>query len=353
MVLIRDNVTARLVRLHRQGQGVLMFKSPASRLLYLPVLAIVMAVSGSPAAFAAEMSFQQWLGGDRAEGLKRGLKPATLESALTGIEPIPRVIELDRRQPEFTLTFDQYMNRVVSAKRVKKGRKKLSENRELLTKIGAKYRVQPRFIVALWGIETDFGRISGGFKVIPALATLAYDGRRSKYFRKELFNALTIIDQGHITAGKMMGSWAGAMGQNQFMPSSFLRYAVDHDGDGKRNIWSNRNDVFASTANYLSRVGWRDDQTWGRAARLPDGFDQALIGLKVKKRLGEWQKLGVRRANGGDLPARDLVASLVRPKDGESHVYLIYDNYRAILKWNRAHLFATAVGTLADQIGGK
>jgi len=314
-------------------------------------LFLLAAVIAAPDAFGAEKRFERWLEGVREEGLRRGLKPATLDSALSGIEPIPHVIELDRRQPEFTLTFKQYMTRVVSARRVEKGRRKLRENRALLKAIGAKYRVQPRFIVALWGIETDFGRISGGFKVIPALATLAYDGRRSAYFRRELFHALTIIDQGHITAKRMMGSWAGAMGQNQFMPSSFIKFAVDHDGDGKRNIWTDRGDVFASTANYLSRVGWRYDQTWGREVRIPDGFDAALIGLKVKKRISEWQRLGVRRPGGGDLPTRDLVASLVRPEQDDSPVFIIYDNYRAILRWNRAHLFATAVGRLADLIG--
>jgi len=283
--------------------------------------------------------------------LRRGLKPSTLDSALSGLQPIARIIELDRRQPEFTLTFDQYMSRVVSARRVKQGRAKLEENRELLGMIGRRYRVQPRFIVALWGIETDFGRLTGGFKVVPALATLAFDGRRSAYFRKQLFDALTIIDRGHITADRMMGSWAGAMGQNQFMPSSFLSYAVDHDGDGRRDIWTSRADVFASTANYLKRVGWRGDQNWGRPVRLPPAFDTALLGLGIRKRLSEWQGLGVRRADGGDLPGRDLRVSLIRPKHDETPVYLVYDNYRAILKWNRAHLFATAVGILADRIG--
>jgi membrane-bound lytic murein transglycosylase B len=306
----------------------------------------------SPALAAGE-KFDAWLQGVRKEGLARGIKQSTLDSALTGLQVIPRVVELDRKQPEFTLTFDQYMSRVVSARRVKKGRAKYRENRELLDEIGKRYGVQPRFIVALWGIETDFGRLTGGFKVVAALATLAFDGRRSAYFRKQLFNALTIIDQGHITAAKMMGSWAGAMGQSQFMPSSFLNFAVDYDGDGRRDIWTNRADVFASAANYLKQAGWRGDQTWGRAATLPADFDVALLGLKTRKRLSEWQRLGVRRADGGDLPARDLRASLVRPKQGESPVYLVYDNYRAILKWNRAHLFATAVGTLADRVGGK
>ncbi len=314
-------------------------------------LAVACVVATASPAQAAGEGFKAWLQGVREEGLRRGLKPSTLDSALSGIQPIARIIELDRRQPEFTLTFDQYMSRVVSAGRVKQGRGKLEENRELLGRIGRRYGVQPRFIVALWGIETDFGRLTGGFKVVPALATLAFDGRRSAYFRKQLFDALTIIDRGHITADRMMGSWAGAMGQNQFMPSSFLSYAVDHDGDGRRDIWTSRADVFASTANYLKRVGWRGDQNWGRPVKLPPAFDTALLGLGIRKRLSEWQRLGIRRAGGGDLPGRDLRASLVRPKQGETPVYLVYDNYRAILKWNRAHLFATAVGILADRIG--
>ena len=309
-----------------------------------------LALAGS--ARAAEQEFSTWLDGVRAEARDRGMKEGTITSALSDVKPIPRVVELDRRQPEFTLTLEQYLSRVVSDRRVRKGRQRLAKHREILRDVSAKFGVQPRFIVALWGIETDFGRLKGGFSVIPALATLAYDGRRSAYFRKELFNALTIIDQGHITAENMIGSWAGAMGQNQFMPSSFLRYAVDYDGDGRRDIWTNTKDVFASTANYLHRVGWRDDQTWGRAVRIPDGFDPGLLGLKVKKGLAEWQALGVRRSDGTDLPSRNLTASLVRPGKDKGPVFVVYGNYRAILKWNRAHFFATAVGQLADRIAG-
>jgi len=176
----------------------------------------------------------------------------------------------------------------------------------LLEEVAQKYGVQARFIVAFWGIETDFGRITGGFPLVPALATLAYDGRRSAYFRKELLNALEILDGGHIAPKDMVGSWAGAMGQCQFMPSSFLNFAVDGDGDGRKDIWTNRKDVFASAANYLSRSGWKGDQTWGRQVRLPDGFDAKLADLDVRKTLAEWQGLGVRRLDGSDLPVRDL-----------------------------------------------
>lgn len=302
------------------------------------------------AANAATQTFPEWLEGVRAEARERGLKPGTISSALDALAPIPRVIELDRKQPEFTLTLQDYLSRVVNENRVKKGRRLLKENAAILNEVTAKYKVQPRFIVALWGIETDFGRLTGGFKVVQALATLAHDGRRSAYFRKELFNALKIIDQGHISADSMMGSWAGAMGQSQFMPSSFLNYAVDYNNDGRRDIWTTRADVFASAANYLASVGWRNDQTWGRQAKLPSSFDASMIGLKTQKRLSEWQALGVRRADGTNLPKRDLTASLVKPSKSDPRVYLVYDNYKAVLRWNRSNYFATAVGTLSDGI---
>ena len=296
--------------------------------------------------------FQIWLGKLRVEAEGKGISQSVLDEALAGIQPIPRVIELDRRQPEFTLTFTQYRDRVVPQSRIKKGRVKYQENRDLLEEIGGKIGVQPRFIVALWGIETDFGRVTGGFKVIPALATLAHDGRRSAYFRKELLNALQILHEGHIAPKEMMGSWAGAMGQSQFMPSSFLAHAVDYDGDGRRDIWTTRPDVFASAANYLAKSGWRADQTWGREVKLPPDFDFALADLKVRKPIGGWQALGVRQPDGGDLPTRQLSASIVLPEKGKmSPAYLVYSNYRTTLRWNRSTYFALAVGLLSDGIG--
>ena len=315
------------------------------------VVAAALALAAAPAAAAP--GFEAWLEGVREEARERGLKQATVESALSGLTPIARVVELDRKQPEFKLTLEQYLARVVPKARVDKGRARLARHRDLLRRVAAKYNVQPRFIVALWGIETDFGRHLGGFPAIQALASLAFDGRRSAYFRRELFNALTIVDQGHIAAKEMMGSWAGAMGQNQFMPSSFLRYAVDHDGDGKRDIWGTHADIFASSANYLSRVGWRGDQTWGRRVRLPENFDRALAGLKIRKGLGEWQRLGVRRPDGSDLPRRNLRSSILLPGGAAATPYAVYDNFHAILRWNRSNLFAIAVGTLADRIAGR
>ena len=304
----------------------------------------------SPVAGAEE--FQTWLRDLRAEAQAKGISAAILDEALSQIKPIPRVIELDRRQPEFTLTFTQYRDRVVPRARIRTGRAKFLANRALLEEIGKKIGVQPRFIVALWGIETDFGRVTGGFKVIPALATLAYDGRRSAYFRKELLNALQILNEGHIAPKDMVGSWAGAMGQCQFMPSSFLAHAIDYDGDGRRDIWTTRQDVFASAANYLAKSGWRSDQTWGREVTLPAGFDRAMADLKVRKPIGDWQAMGVRRAGGGDLPSRQLAASIVLPEKGKmSPAYMVYNNYRTTLLWNRSTYFALAVGLLADGIG--
>ena len=303
-------------------------------------------------AQAETLSFARWLEDLRQDALRHGVSAATLDSALSGIKPIARVIELDRKQPEFTLTFRQYQERVVPKARVEKGKRKLSENRALLKKIGKRFGVQPRFIVAFWGIETGFGRITGGYPVIAALTTLAFDGRRGAYFRRQLLDALTILDQGHIDIARMVGSWAGAMGQCQFMPSSFLAYAVDFDGDGRKDIWNSKEDVFASAANYLSRSGWRNDQTWGRPVKLPQSFDLYLADLKLRKRLSEWQRMGVRRANGADLPKRDLMASVVLAEGQAGPAFVVYNNYRAILKWNRSTFFAVAVGSLADRIGG-
>ncbi|MCR9255995.1 MAG: lytic murein transglycosylase [Alphaproteobacteria bacterium] len=322
----------------------------------LIVPAFVMAFAGglaglwpSDPARAAE-PFPQWLDGVREEARAAGISEEVIRAALTDFEPIARVIELDRSQPEGRLTLAQYLDRVISDARIRTGRARLAEHRAALEAVAEEYGVQPRFIVSLWGIETSYGRITGGYPVVQSLATLAHDGRRSDFFRKELLNALRILDEGHIEADKMLGSWAGAMGQSQFMPSSFLRLAVDGDGDGRKDIWTNQADVFASMANYLKRSGWRDDITWGRKAALPDGFSRDLIGLKVKRPLSFWQGQGVRRQDGRDLPVREIEASVIQPDGPGTQAYIVYENFRTTLKWNRSTYFATAVGTLADAL---
>ena len=297
-----------------------------------------------------DAKFLEWLEGVRMEARTQGISDAILDKSLADTAPIPRIIELDRNQPESTITFTNYVNRIVNATRVRIGRAKLDAHRKILDQVGQEFGVQPRFIVALWGIETNFGQFTGGFSVVDALATLAYDGRRSAYFRGELMKAFKILEEGHIAPEDMKGSWAGAMGQSQFMPSSFLAYARDHDGDGAKDIWNTQADVFASAANYLKNVGWNDDLTWGREVRLPPGFDASLAALDVVKKIGDWQQLGVRRTDGADLPARTIDASIILPGGQGQPAFMIYDNYRATLRWNRSHYFATAVGLLSDRI---
>ncbi len=306
-----------------------------------------------PAWADESAGFKEWLTAFEKEALDRGVSKGTLDKALRKVAPIPRVIELDRNQPEMKLTLDEYLNLMISTVRVAKGRTELKENRDLLETISARYGVQPRYLVTLWGIESDFGRLTGGFPVIGALATLAYDGRRSTFFRRELFKALRILEAGHISVARMTGSWAGAMGQMQFMPSTFQGFAVDFNENGRVNIWSERPDIFASAANYLAKSGWKGDQIWGREVQLPTGFDSAMIGLKTRKPISHWQASGVRRLNGTDLPAFDLTASIIRPDGAGGRTFMVYNNYRVLLKWNRSHSFALAVGLLSDRIGNR
>ena len=208
---------------------------------------------GISTTLASAVTFDEWIAEVRAEAASRGVSEAVLDKAFSNVKPIPKVVELDRKQPEFRLKVDEYLSRVINQRRINTGRRLLAENADLLNEVAEQYGVQPRFIVALWGIETDYGRVTGGFPVIGALATLAYDGRRAAFFREQLLQALDILEQGHIAPAAMKGSWAGAMGQSQFMPSSFHSFAVEHDGDGDKDIWQSREDVFGSIANYLAR----------------------------------------------------------------------------------------------------
>ena len=302
-------------------------------------------------SIASNQSYEAWLSEFKEEAMAKGISEATLNKAFEGVKPKPRIVKLDRNQPETIQTLQDYIKTRVTKSRIDLGRKKYQEHRKLLQDIESKYGVQGRFLVAFWGMETHYGKFTGGHYVIEALTTLAYDGRRSKFFRKQLFDALTIADQGHIPVEKMTGSWAGAMGQTQFMPSTFRAYAIDGDGDGKINLWESKADVFASAANYLSSIGWRDDQTWGREVELPSNFDHQLIKTKAKKTLQEWQALGVRKRYGHDLPKRNLKASIIQPDGEDGRAFITYpSNYNAILNWNRSHKFAISIGMLADAV---
>ncbi len=299
-----------------------------------------------PTAVAAQQDFDQWLVDLRLEAAARGISEATLAAALADVRPLPRVIELDRRQPESILTASEYLRSVLSPQRIAAAQERRREYAPLLQSIGKKYGVPPRILVALWGIESYFGTRAGDFRVVDALATLAWEGRRAAFFRRELLNALQIIDQGHVSAAQMKGSWAGAMGQFQFMPSTFQRFAVDYDNDGRKDIWSDPADAFASAANYLSKAGWQPGRGWGQRVKVPAGFDPALAGLDAGKSLAKWRTLGVKNIQG---PAKRQ-AYLLLPEGVEGPAFLVNDNFRVLLDWNRSTYFALAVGLLADEV---
>tara|TARA_B110000259_G_scaffold90296_1_gene104828 strand:+ start:196 stop:1173 length:978 start_codon:yes stop_codon:yes gene_type:complete len=283
-----------------------------------------------------------------SEALSLGISKKVINDFKKSSVFIPKVIKYDKSQPEFKLTLDQYLKRVVTPLKIKNANKKYKENKAILIKVGEFYGVQPRFIVALWGIETDFGRLTGGFPVISSLSTLAFEGRRHDYFKKELLNALKIIDKGHISLKKMTGSWAGAMGQCQFMPSSFLNYASDWDKNGTKDIWNSKGDVFASAANYLKKVGWSNKTTWGRKVNISN--------YKIKHKnnkilyLDDWSNLGVLKNNKNKLPSNKLKARLIIPDNYGQYGYLVYNNFENLLNWNRSNYFAIAVGKLSDNI---
>ena len=345
----------------------ILWQRPSRYLVFLLAFWLAAPATGEEApAVPYAAGFGPWLEGVRKEALSSGLSAELLDRVLAAIEFNPRVIELDRRQPEFTLTFGRYMETRVTLARVARGREKSAEFEHLLAAVGDRYGVEGRFVTAIWGMETNYGSHSGNMDVIGSLATLAYDTRRSAFFRKELMAALRILNEGHIDFAAMKGSWAGAMGQSQFMPTSFHAYAQDFDGDGRRDIWLNPADVFASIANYLKRHNWRGDLGWGREVVLPESFGtfeteiaqekplracrRALKEHSRQLPLSDWQEMGVRGVNGDDLPQNGILASLVRPAGNDGPAFLTYANYRAILSYNCSNFYALAVGHIADAL---
>jgi membrane-bound lytic murein transglycosylase B len=307
-------------------------------------------------------SFAEFLNGIRTEALARGIRPEIVNSALAGIEePSAVVIERDRSQAEVVQTLEQYLNQRMTARTVANGREMLTQYHDLLDEIAATYNIPPTLIVAIWGFESNFGRFTGVRPTIAALATLAWDPRRSSLFRRELFDALEILNRGDIDLAHMQGSWAGAMGQTQFMPSSYLRFAEDYDGDGRRDIWSTPADIFASIANYMKGNGWASGSTWGREVSVPaearrrianeierrDGPCQARRDMSAVLPASRWRELGVRTLAGDPLPDDMPNAALVT---GESRSFLVYRNYDALLEYNCAHSYAIGVGLLADAL---
>ncbi len=321
-----------------------------NRRVFLGGLAALPAMASQGQA-QGDNGFKAFLDGVRVEARRTGISPATLAAAFAGLRANPRVIELDRRQAEAGLTWEDYRDRImVSPSRVQNGQRAFADNAALLRGIKARYHVNPRIIVAIWGVETNFGGNTGGFGVIEALATLAWEGRRASYFRGEFLAALRVLEGGHITPARMRGSWAGAMGQPQFMPSNFERLAVDHDGDGRRDIWDSRADALASIAHYFQRNGWREGESWGCETLPPPGFDPDRADLETRRPLREFARLGFRAGNGGPLPGGELDASLVLPNRGGGQVFLGHHNLRVIRRYNPPVNYGLSVGLLADRM---
>ncbi|MCP1315081.1 MULTISPECIES: lytic murein transglycosylase [unclassified Halomonas] len=322
-----------------------------SALVSLPAHANLQLMSEVDARAAEQVqyaSFNQWLGDFRRHAREQGISEATLASAFDSLRYRERVIELDRYQPEFVRPIWQYLDSAVSDTRVATGREKLQAHRQTAEQMQGRYGVPAEIVVAIWGIESNYGSNFGDFSTLEALATLAYDGRRREFARNELLSALRIIDEGDISAEQMKGSWAGAMGHTQFIPSSFEAYAVDGDNDGRRDIWGSIPDVMASTANYLAKAGWQSGQPWGREVILPDGFDYAQTERRSTR---EWAAQGVRAVS-GELPEFDSAAIIV-PAGARGPAFLVGPNFRAILRYNNATSYALAVATLGDAIAGR
>ena len=297
----------------------------------------------------AQQNWSDWLADVRKEALAEGVRPAILDQAFAGIhEPSHQVKGLAKSQPEHRLSYQKYLHSRVDAYRITVGRSQYQRHQALANEIAKAYRVDPCFIMAFWGMETSYGSYMGDFPVIKSLATLAYDSKRSPFFRKELFLALHILDQGHVSLKDFKGEWAGASGQPQFLPSSWVKYAVDYDGDGRKDIWKSKPDVFASIANYMKLNGWHDNEPWAVMVKLPANFDTQLKGKLIVKPVREWSAMGVRTLEAKTLPYPDLEASIVQPDGGP--VFLAYPNYKMILKYNTSVYYAGAIGYLADNI---
>jgi membrane-bound lytic murein transglycosylase B len=340
---------------------------PATRCSLVVVIALLLTTGGRAQVVVpaptepARPEFSDFITKLKEQARAQGVSAETIEAALTGLEPLEVVVERDRTQAETVLTIDQYVRRRLTRPFVRTAVEQSRAHRKTLTPIGKKYGVSTRLIVAIWGMESNFGRFTGTRPIIQALATLAWEGRRGAFFTAELMDALKILDNDYIELDQMKGSWAGAMGQTQFMPSSYLAHAQDWDGDGRRDIWKTLPDVFASIANYIQAYGWKDGELWGREVRLPAGGPLPLIQkvgvresgcraareMTVPLPLAKWQAMGVRTAAGGALPKVDRDASLL---NAGSKSYLVYRNYDALLGYNCAHAYALAVALLSDRI---
>ncbi|MHB8915698.1 MAG: lytic murein transglycosylase [Thiobacillus sp.] len=313
---------------------------------------LVLALSLLVTSAQAQMDFTNWLAEFSQEARARGISQATLDQALRDIQVAPRVVELDRKQPEFVESFLSYLERRVTLQRVARGQALLSEYQPLLDKVEERYGVPRQTLVAFWGLETNYGSVMGNTPIPAALATLAFDGRRSAFFRSQLFDALALIEAGHVSASEMQGSWAGAMGQMQFMPSTYRRYAVDGDNNGRINLWDSVPDALFSAAHYLNQAGWKPGQPIALQVLLPESFNWGQARLYHRRAVSDWQALGVTSINGRTMPLPDQRAAIILPQGARGPAFMVFDNFDVVMQWNRSVHYALSVALLSDQLVG-
>lgn len=316
-------------------------KIPYHRIIVITLLSFF----ALPTLFAVE-PWTVWVKQVRAEAIAQGIRPQLFDEVFNGMTPSSAHIQLDRKQPEKRLTYIEYRNSRADNYRIKLGRQEYKKYAALLNEIGNDYGVDPCFITAIWGLETSYGRFLGSYPVIRSLATLAYDARRAEFFRRELFYALHILNEGHIKNKDFKGEWAGASGHPQFLPSSWHNYAVDYNGDNHRDIWNTYSDVFASMANYLSQNGWQPNQALSVEVTLPPYFDANLASLKIEKPVSEWLAMGIRPM--GRVADRRAMSAIITPDGGPA--YMVFNNFKVLMTWNRSIYYAGTVGYMADKI---
>lgn len=317
----------------------------------ITILAATTALFAAP-ALAQDGGFRDCLQNIKADALKQGVPAATADRAFQGLTPDQKVVDLDNRQPEFSLTYAKYVGGTVSADRIAKGQQRMAQHRQLLDALQAEYGVPPQYLMAFWGIETNYGTYMGDFRVVRSVATLACMTKRQAFFSNETVQALRILNMNHMTSEQMRGSWAGAMGNMQFMPSTFTKWAVDRDGNGRIDIWNSLPDAFASAANFLRGIGWKPGLPSSEEVFLPRNFPLDQADTTVEKPVKAWAAMGVKKPGGAALPASDEPASILLPAGFRGPAFIIYPNFKAVMNWNRSTLYALSVGILARQIAG-
>ncbi|QOJ22987.1 MAG: lytic murein transglycosylase [Gammaproteobacteria bacterium] len=313
---------------------------------------ILIAFTCGQSAHATDNGFGECIIRIKSQAKTEGISDGTVNQVLSKARFLPRIIELDRRQPEFTQTFANYFTTRINDERIQRGRELYAKHRALLNQIQHETGIPAQYLVSFWGLETNYGGHFGDWSVIDSLATLACDTRRSSFFTQELLNAMRIVDAGDITAERMIGSWAGAMGHMQFMPSTFLSYAKDIDGDGRRDLWGSIADALGSAANFLRQLGWVPGLNWGQEVKLPQSFDYSLAGRDQMLPLAEWAQLGITTATGVPLAPAEQKAALIVPSGHQGPAFLVTKNFYIIMRWNRSEFYALSVGHLADRIAG-